>query len=376
MEVLLVTADFPPMLGGQAKYLGEVWGRLPAGQVLVLAPSHGQRPYFPVAMVRIWLPLGNHIFSKILKVLLLCIHCLVLCKRLKPRLLCAGQVTAGGIAVWLVFRLLGIPYVTIVHGGDVLGWRGPRSWLGSVLRNSRLIICNSSYSRSVVVSKLGNGYHGKIEVLNPPLPDSFGVPLPDREISRARLGWSRHEIVLLTVARLVPRKGIDRILEALPSLLRKHPQTRYVVVGDGPMRESLESRVRSLELQDKVRLEGFMDEERIVEYYAASDIFVLVSDTSEVDAEGFGVVYLEAQAMGLPVVAGNTGGAPEAVKEGETAFLVSSQKIEQIQDALDVLIQDRSRRGEMGAKGKIWVRENFDSKEQASRLWNLLQGIG
>ena len=123
----------------------------------------------------------------------------------------------------------------------------------------------------------------------------------------------------------------------------------------------------------QVRVEGFVPQDRLQLYYAASDLFVLVSRTSPSDAEGFGIVYLEAQAMGLPVIAATGGGAPEAVRNQETGILVPKDDPEALRLAIAELLENQEKRAKMGHQARSWVRKTFDAEKQAMKFWELLE---
>ena len=159
--------------------------------------------------------------------------------------------------------------------------------------------------------------------------------------------------VLLSVGRLVPRKGIDRTLEAMPKLLQRHPDLHYLIVGDGPYRERLQQMVAELGLASYVTFTGPIGDEELRAHYALCDLFVLPNrEMPDGDTEGFGLVFLEANACGKPVVGGRAGGVVEAVQDGHNGLLVNGDNVDSIVEAVCKLLEDealyqRLRRGGM-----------------------------
>jgi phosphatidylinositol alpha-1,6-mannosyltransferase len=168
--------------------------------------------------------------------------------------------------------------------------------------------------------------------------------------------------VLLTVGRLVPRKGHDTVLRALPELLRQVPEAHYLVVGEGPERDKLEAYATELGLIDRVTFTGHVRDEALPSYYSAADLFVMVSrERPELgDIEGFGIVYLEASAAGRAVVAGRSGGVPDAVEDGISGILVEPDDPHRLAETLGRLLQDRNLRERLSRGGRKRVLERFN----------------
>jgi phosphatidylinositol alpha-1,6-mannosyltransferase len=168
-------------------------------------------------------------------------------------------------------------------------------------------------------------------------------------------------LVILTVARLVRRKGIKYLIEAMPRVLRSLPDTVLLVVGDGPEKPRLEEEARILGLASRVSFLGKVPEQKLIAFYQASDVFVLPAIVdSEMNTEGLGVVLLEAMSMGKPVVASGVGGIPEAVVNGETGLLVKPQDPNDLADAIIRLLGNSELSRKMGDNGRQRVKEVFD----------------
>jgi phosphatidylinositol alpha-1,6-mannosyltransferase len=168
-----------------------------------------------------------------------------------------------------------------------------------------------------------------------------------------RSTWPQHSHVLLTLCQLTPKKGVDRVLEALPMLLGEVPGLLYVVAGDGPDRERLESLADRMGVRPRVCFAGRVAPERLADLYAAADVFVMPT-RSGVDGsvEGFGIVFLEAGSQGVPVVGPRVGGSADAIIDGETGFLVDANDSSDIAQALRLLLLDADVRRRLGEAGR------------------------
>jgi phosphatidylinositol alpha-1,6-mannosyltransferase len=180
----------------------------------------------------------------------------------------------------------------------------------------------------------------------------------DAGVLREKLGLGARP-VLLTIARLVSRKGIDTVLDALPAVLAAHPDAIYVVAGDGPEAESLKALARRLGVERSVRFAGAVSDEELPLWYALGDVFVMPSRSDPPDVEGFGIVFLEAAATERPVVAARAGGIPDAVAHGVTGVLVPPGNTAALATELGALLGDPARRAELGRRGRERVLAEF-----------------
>jgi phosphatidylinositol alpha-1,6-mannosyltransferase len=193
------------------------------------------------------------------------------------------------------------------------------------------------------------------------------IGLPIATTSRPLLASGTGPVQLLTVARLVERKGHMKVLDAMVEL----PNTKYVIVGDGPMREKIEMRIAELGLVERVTIMTDVDDEDLPVLYADADIFVMPTTQSSVDREGFGIVYLEANLFGLPVVGTRTGGVAEAILDGKTGVLVDDTTDDLVK-ALQALIDSPELRASMGSRGRVRVLEQFTREEQMGKLRDIV----
>jgi phosphatidylinositol alpha-1,6-mannosyltransferase len=195
------------------------------------------------------------------------------------------------------------------------------------------------------------------------------------EAIRTRLGLAGRPVVLC-VSRLVPRKGQDILIEAMPAIRERVPDAALLVVGGGPDRVRLRRMVEIADLAKHVVFTGSVPWDELPAHYAAGDVYAMPCRTRRrgLDVEGLGIVYLEASATGLPVVAGDSGGAPDAVREGETGYVVNGREVAAVADRVATLLADRELASRMGAAGRAWVEAEWRWDIQAARMAALLAG--
>jgi len=177
---------------------------------------------------------------------------------------------------------------------------------------------------------------------------------------------------LLTVARLDPRKGHDTILEALPSLLDSYPSLTYVVAGDGQQRPDLETLAATVGVEDAVEFLGYVPDDELPSLYNAADVFAMPNRCEGTSVEGFGIVFLEANATGTPVVGGRHGGVVDAIEDGETGYLVDPEDPQAAADAIDRLLADDDLRESLGATGRERVVESYTWDDVGAELRSIL----
>jgi phosphatidylinositol alpha-1,6-mannosyltransferase len=277
-----------------------------------------------------------------------------------------ARVIPEGVVGLMLHRTMGIPYVVWVHGEEVsmyLRYWAKKTLMPEILSEARAVFCNSSFSRAK--AHAAGARNERLHVINPCVDHSrFRGPF-DTDDLRTRLGL-QGKTVLLSVGRLTRRKGHDHVLQALARLKRR--DVAYVVLSDGELESELHAMTRDLGLEDVVKFVGPVDARELPRYYAAADVFVLANRTlPDGDVEGFGLVFLEASAAGLPVLAGRSGGVPDAVNDGVSGLLVDGS-VGEIAQALERLIDDPALRERLGREGRQWVRERFSWARAAERV--------
>ena len=371
---LLVTNDFPPKVGGIQNYLWDLWSRLdPASFVVLTASSDDQAAAFDAAQavrdVRIERVPGSILFFPTPQAQRAVEEC----------------VRAHGIDLVLLdpalpLGLLGprlsIPYGVILHGAEVTvpgRLPGARATLARVLRGASIVVSAGGYPAAEGRRVAPNLRTPFVEI--PPGVDTAALaPLnaAARRNARARLGLPAAAPLLASVSRLVPRKGMDVLIEAANRLAPSFPDLVVAIAGDGRERHRLE-RLAAGGLAD-VRVLGRVSDDDRAALLGAADLFVMACRNRwwGLEQEGFGIVFLEAAAVGVPQVAGDSGGAPEAVLEGETGYVVPGDSVERTAARCVELLKDPTKAKAMGERGRAWVEEKWQWDSIADILRRLL----
>jgi phosphatidylinositol alpha-1,6-mannosyltransferase len=357
MRVLLVTSNFPPEEGGIATHSLAVARHLSelGDDVIVIAPggrgSHEADPTLGFKVYRL-----SPFRSKYLRLAATFLYTLVAVMRHRPvDCLYSTHWRSCGVAVWLVSVFSRVPYFQAVHGSEVLPknlGRGMRRAFSLVASRARKLIALGDYQRLLLV-RLGIP-ESNIEVL--PEGVSLEWCLAPRDPGRERIIRRKHGLegkkVLLTVGRLVPRKGHDMVIRALPAVLEKVPQAVYVIVGRGPEEARLRQLARQLGVEERVVFTGYVPDGELVAYYDLCDVFVMVNRDEPNDVEGFGIAFIEACARGKPVIGGRSGGATHAVVDGITGLLVDPYNVKEIGDSLIEVLTNGQLAAILGGNGR------------------------
>lgn len=260
-------------------------------------------------------------------------------------------------------RELGIPCNAIAYAAELRRERVSKpAWLRGTLQKFERIIAISSYTRCLLLD--WGVPPEKISIVHPSI--SSDLKMTRRKKSDA--GKRK----LLTVARLVERKGIQTVLEAIARM--KSETIEYHIVGEGPFKPALERRAKELGLNGAVTFHGNVPPEERLRLFAECDLFVMAPhETGDGDVEGFGIVYLEAGAFGKPVIGSRSGGVSDAVLDGQTGVLVESGNTAAVHDAIATLLADEGRRARLGSNGREWAAEHTPT-EIARRFESVLLG--
>ena len=278
---------------------------------------------------------------------------------------------------WL-FNRLGFdgPLVHFVHGEELALRRGAeKRWFKHEqirsLRQVDHIICVSRFTAERVAESV---HWDRISVLPNAVDVDRFVPPADRDALRRQLGWDGHT-VLLTVARLVERKGLDHVLMALRDARDLPENWLYVIGGKGPLEARLREMARDLGLKERVRFLGFVPDENLPGLYGAADLFIEPNREINGDTEGFGIVFLEANACGVPVIGGLAGGTADSIEHGVTGLRVDGDDLSAVRRALSSLMNDSERRAAMGRAGRERAVRDFSVPALASRFEAILQTV-
>jgi phosphatidylinositol alpha-1,6-mannosyltransferase len=289
----------------------------------------------------------------------------------------ARPLSEGLVARMVRFRT-GIPYCCYAHGEDINIATTSRElrWLTRrVLNGASAVIASSRFARDLLLKEWGVPEE-RTRLIHPGVDcDYFRPAAPDAEVRRC-LGWEGRTVIL-TAGRLQKRKGQDVMIEAVARLRGPFPNLLYAIVGDGEERQRLGEIASRLGVESHVQFLGEVKDAELLRCYQQCDLFALPNRAVGKDVEGFGMVLLEAQACGRPVLAGASGGTAETMRIGETGVLVPCDRADELAAALAELLADRDKLDRMGTAGRAWVEGTFDWSvlaAEAQKTFELVTG--
>ncbi|MFI2717072.1 glycosyltransferase family 4 protein [Streptomyces collinus] len=378
-KTLIVTNDFPPRPGGIQAFLHNMALRLDPQQLVVYA-STWKRTREGVEATRAFD--AEQPFTVVRD------HTTMLLPTPGATRRAVGLLREHGCAsVWFgaaaplglmapALRSAGAERLVATTHGHEAGWAqlpAARQLLRRIGDSTDTITYLGEYTRSRIASALTPEAAGRMAQLPPGVDEKTFHPGSGGEEVRARLGLTDRPVVVC-VSRLVRRKGQDTLIRALPRILAAEPDTVLLIVGGGPYEKDLRRLAHETGVASAVRFTGAVPWSELPAHYGAGDVFAMPCRTRRggLDVEGLGIVYLEASATGLPVVAGDSGGAPDAVLDGETGWVVRGGSAEETADRITVLLGDPELRRRMGERGREWVEEKWRWDLLAEHLKDLL----
>ena len=371
-RTLIVTNDFPPRPGGIQTFVHALATRRPLGSVVVYAPAwrgaaafDAEQPY----------PVVRHPTSLMLPVPTVARRAGELIGEYGCDSVMFGAAAPLALLAPALRRAGADRFVGLTHGHET-GWAmlpGARQMLHRIGEVTDTVTYLGEYTRVRLARALSASAASRMARLAPGVDEGlFRRGAGGAEI-RARYGLGGRPVVVC-VSRLVPRKGQDALLHAWPHVLRRVPGARLLLVGGGPYRGALETLANELGVRESVHITGSVPWPELPAHYDAGDVFAMPCRTRRhgLDVEGLGMVYLEASATGLPVVAGDSGGAPDAVLDGETGFVLPGRSVRDVAVRLVELLTDPDRARAMGDKGRAWVEREWRWNLVTRRLDTLL----
>lgn len=375
-KILFVTNDFGPRAGGIESFIMGLVERLPSDSVTVYTSSQGDTTDYDAKWLEDY---GLRIVRDRSKMLLPTPRVGKAIKKLAQQenfsVACFGAAVPLGLLA-TTLRKAGISrIISLSHGHEV--------WWAKVFPFNLAI---HRVGESVdVLTYLGDFTKRSISVaLSPKAREAMvriapGIDIshfrPDANPSKLRneLGLSEKSVIV-SVGRLVPRKGQDRLIQALPLIRNTIPNVHLLLVGEGKYRNSLEKLAEEQRVKDLVTFVGRVQYRQLPEYFRCGDIFAMPSRSrmAGLEVEGLGIVYLEASGCGLPVIAGNSGGAPDAVVDGVTGIVVDGTNINAIAAAIVRVLSDPAKRKAMGEVGSEWVAAGWTWEIWSAKFAQLL----
>jgi phosphatidylinositol alpha-1,6-mannosyltransferase len=377
MKCVFIGSDFVPKVGGIAQFMYGIMSQLPTEYVEAIAPPipgwelFDRQQKFPIHRLLTnskWAESTRHtkwmfpqFYRQLRKVpdvdIVICCH--------------------GTLSLMLAARLLkltrGTPFAVFLHGMDILGVRNRSRWVyyKRLLQAADIVFPNSNMLKEVAFT--AGVRPEKLHLIHPCINASeLKVKIPSNEL-RQRLGLVGNYIIL-TVSRLTEAKGVDTVIEALPRVKKTLPNVHYVVIGDGPAQAALESLAEDLGVSGLVSFLGAKAHQEVANFFAMSDVFVMTpyDNSDTVNVESFGIVYLEANFLRLPVVASSAGGIGDAVKHEETGLLVAPGQPAELAQAIIRLAGDEVLSKKLVEKGYQRVVDEFTNAAAASHFLEAL----
>ena len=380
MKCLLITSYFPPTIGGSATVYGNIF-KYSQGRVSVLTVK--QEPgdkkeadpewndsegvyrikYLMAPPVRcqnilqtLWvvlrydLPVQFKAFTSALRLI----------RQQKVDVVCIGELQELGWLGVLLGIITSVKVIIYTHGEELTTKNTSRFYGKNAkyyLDRADGIVTVSRYTKNTII-KMFDISGDKIRLI------SNGVDLEKCQpvsISEARLGTVKpsSQAHIFSVGRLIKRKGFDMAIEAMAIVHKQYPGAQLIIAGEGVRLDELKARIRKLNLEDVVRMAGRLSHDELMRFYQDCDIFLMPNrELENGDTEGFGLVFLEANAFKKPVIGGNAGGAVDAIMHGNTGLLVDGNSASDVADAILKLLGDEPLRREMGEKGYEWAVKN------------------
>jgi phosphatidylinositol alpha-1,6-mannosyltransferase len=365
-RVLVVTNDFPPRPGGIQSFVHGLVSRLPPDDVVVLTSRwrgwqewDAAQPYEVVrADTSVLLPTPSVRRQAV-----------ALLQARECSAVWFGAAAPLGLLAPALRRAGASRLVATTHGHEV-GWAllpGPRRLLRRIAAEVDVLTYLGDYTRKRLATAVGR-HAERLQRLTPGVDAQEFRPGRGQRL-RHSLGLAGRPVIVC-VSRLMPRKGQDVLVRALPVIHQAVPDAALLLVGGGPLRGDLERAVDRGGLRSHVVFTGSVAAEALTAYYGAGDVFAMPCRTrlGGLDVEGLGIVYLEAAACGLPVVAGRSGGAPDAVRDGETGTIVDGASVEQVAAAVVGLLTQPEAAAAMGECGRAWVSDEWSWDRSVERL--------
>lgn len=359
MKTLLFTLEYPPFNGGVANYYGNLVKYWPkTDDISVLNNNHGRLIYNKLPLLK-WLPAFFSLRKKI--------------KQEKINYILAGQILPLGTVAFIFSRFSKIEYSVFLHGLDLTNaLKQPRKkWLSEkILRNANKIICLNSHTVKMARQAFPD-LEKKIIMINPGAenPAAHNPQLATQLKKKYNL---ENKIILLSVGRLIKRKGFDMVMETMPKMLKRAPNLIYVILGEGEENRNWKLKIKNFGLEKYIKIINQASDLERDNWYDLSDVFIMPARNIAGDFEGFGLVYLEANLAGKPVIAGKSGGVGDAVIDGLNGLLVDPEDTGQIASAVIKLTQNPALRQRLGEQGRERALKEFNWEKQIDKIYKAI----
>jgi phosphatidyl-myo-inositol dimannoside synthase len=367
-KILCITNDFGPRTGGIETFVIGLIERLPKDTVIVYTNAQDKseeydqrwREDFGVEVIRdkarILLPTPGVAF---------CVSALVKDRGIRTAFFGAAAPLA---MLTPTLRRAGVKKVVALTHGHEVWWSKiwPFTWaMKSIARHVDHLTYLGEFTRKAISRPISDSARASMVKIAPGIDTDHFAPVDSTDLKRS-LGLTEKKIIV-SVGRLVHRKGQDVLIAAMPEILREIPDAHLLLIGEGPYRQYLETRVKKLQLDSHVSFIGRISYRDLPRYICLGEVFAMPARSrfAGLEVEGLGIVYLEASACGLPVLAGNSGGAPDAVREGVTGVVVDGRDAQTVAQSISELLAAPERARQMGLAGRAWI-----IKEWRWQIWS------
>jgi phosphatidylinositol alpha-1,6-mannosyltransferase len=373
-RTLIVTNDFPPRQGGIQSFVHELARRLDPGDLTVYAPQWDGAAEFdasqPFEVVRhpTSLMIGGPSVTR---------RAAELVRSRQAEVVIFGAAAPLGL-ITPALRRAGIARAIAITHGHEAGWAAlpvARDLLRRIGERTDVVTYLGEYFRVRLSRALTPAAAARLTQLHPGVDAAAFRPDPAARAAIRERYLLADRPVVVCVSRLVRRKGQDTLLRAWPAVIKQVPDAALLIVGAGPYGAALRQQSQRSGLTHSVHFTGPVPQAELPAHYAAGDVFSMPCRTRRggLDVEGLGIVYLEASAAGLPVVGGDSGGAPDAILAGETGYVVGGRDVAALSDRLIALLADPPVARAMGEKGRAWVERDWSWDQTATRLRALIE---
>jgi phosphatidylinositol alpha-1,6-mannosyltransferase len=386
MKILLLTDSFLPHAGGSREYYYNLYRHLAEFEDTHVAiatkkvpgwKEFDRRVSFDAFEIVRWLkPLSTWRLRELPKGLGPFLHAAWHVFKERPTILHAGDLYPQGVSALVLKRMTSLPYLAYCHGEEITltdRYKYQPHVRDKIYRGADAVVANAEFARQSLL-RIGVP-ECRIVKITPGVDVERFSPRPTREELIEKWNLKGKKIVL-TVARLISRKGHDLVLRAIARLTRELPDAVYLIVGRGPEEQRLQNLALELGIMDSVRFAGLVPGELLPDCYNLCDVFAMPNrEEANGDIEGFGMVFLEANATGKPVIGGRSGGTADAIVEGKTGFRVDASQLDELTATLRMLLTDTNLRRQLGNAGRERVQREFQWRDRARKLHDVSMEI-
>jgi len=367
-KTLIITLEYLPQIGGIASYVYNLASHLPPDKIVVYAPemsgvnNYGESPWKVYRQKPYWFlwPHWLRMYWQIKNIV----------EKEKIETIQVHQALPVGYVALLIKKFQKISYTLFLHGTDLeLGARKLNK-LTKVCVGAEKIMVNSFFMKNKLLGKIK--HLKNVDVMYPCPADNFFEAVSPEEINKlkSQLGLQGKKVIL-TVARMEAGKGYTQMVRLMSAIVVQVPNTVWLVIGDGSKKKDILESVQKYGLQNVVRFVGMVPQMLLPKYYQVADLFVLLTHKDKFSEEGWGMVFVEAAASGLPVVAGLVGGTKEAVEDGRTGLVVDTNDDNNVIAVIVSLLSDPEKAKMFGKAGQKRALENFTWNEQIKQHFDL-----